>query len=138
MWKYEGELFEDDDIGDYIGFVYIIINHTANKKYIGKKLFTKSKSYQKNKKTKKRRVSSDWKKYYGSNKELIQDVKNGHECSRQILHLCYTKSELNYIESKLIFTNDCLILDEWYNSWISCRINGNTLSHMKEKSYERI
>ena len=71
MWFYDGLEFTDEMIGDNVGFVYMIINHSNNKKYIGKKLFTKSKSYQKNKKKRKTRVSSDWLNYYGSNKELI-------------------------------------------------------------------
>lgn len=134
MWFYDGLEFTDEMIGDNVGFVYMIINHSNNKKYIGKKLFTKSKSYQKNKKKRKTRVSSDWLNYYGSNKELIHDVKSldKHQISREILRLCKSKGELSYYETKYIFDSDSLLRDDYYNSWVSCRINANVLMNIKK------
>ena len=44
MWKYKGEIVED--IGNYIGFVYMITNLRINKRYIGKKNFYFSKTKQ--------------------------------------------------------------------------------------------
>lgn len=135
MWLYNDVEFTEEQIQDYIGFVYMIIRVSDNKKYIGKKLFTKSKIYQKKKKRKTKRVSSDWINYYGSNKELQEDVKNCEDpikCfERKILRLCKSKSELNYFETKYIFHFNCLLSDEWYNSWVSCRINGNTLKQIE-------
>lgn len=43
MWIYNGKEFVDDDIGDYVGFVYIITNYISGKQYVGQKLFTRSK-----------------------------------------------------------------------------------------------
>ena len=51
MWLYQGKSFTEEMIGDNVGFVYLITNHSSGKSYVGKKLFTKSKSYQKNKKS---------------------------------------------------------------------------------------
>lgn len=137
MWIYNGKEFSDEQILDNIGFVYIITRISDNKKYIGKKLFTKSKIYQKKKKKKTKRVSSDWSNYYGSNKDLKQDVSLSEnpilEFKREILRLCKTRSELNYYETKFIFDNDCLLSDKWYNSWVSCRINGNTLAQINKE-----
>lgn len=122
MWLYNNELFTEDMIGDNVGFVYLITNLNNNKKYIGKKLFTKSKTYQKNKKKKRKRVSSDWQTYTGSNEELNSDIKLGHEIKKQILHLCKTKGWLSYWETKEIFVNDCVIDDNFYNAWVQCKI----------------
>lgn len=38
-WKHKGKDFEETDIGDNYGFVYIITNLKTKKKYIGKKFF---------------------------------------------------------------------------------------------------
>lgn len=134
MWVYNDKEFTEDMIGEAVGFVYLIYNETLEKSYIGKKLFTKSKSYQKNKKKKKKRVTSGWQSYYGSNKELQEDVKKQYYIiKRTILRLCYSKSELSYYETKLIFENDCLLSEDWYNSWVSCRINKNTIKGLSTK-----
>lgn len=122
MWLYNNELFTEDMIGDNIGFVYLITNLNNNRKYIGKKLFTKSKTYQKNKKKKRKRVSSDWQTYTGSNEELNLDIKSGHKVKKEILHLCKTKGWLSYWESKEIFLNDCVIDENYYNAWVQCKI----------------
>lgn len=134
MWYYNGEEFTEDMIGNAVGFVYIIFNNTNGRMYIGKKLFTKSKTYQKNKKKKRKRVGSDWLKYWGSNKELQEDVKNlgKDNFSRKIVRICYSKSEVSYYETKLIFEHDALLKEEYYNSWVSVRINANTLKSKSE------
>lgn len=123
MWLYNGIEFTEDMIGDNVGFVYLITNLTNSKRYIGKKLFTKSKTYQKNKKKKRKRISSDWVEYTGSNNELNEDIQNGHIVKKEILHLCKTKGFCSYYETKEILERNCLLLNEyWYNSWVSCRI----------------
>ena len=45
-WKYNGEDFTEDLIGNNYGFVYEIVNLTNNKKYIGKKFFYSAKTKQ--------------------------------------------------------------------------------------------
>lgn len=122
MWLYNETEFTEDMIGDNVGFVYLITNLTNNKMYVGKKLFTKSKTYQKNKKKKRTRVASDWITYTGSNEQLNEDIKNGHVITKQILHLCKSKGWCSYLESKEILNRDCLILENYYNYWISCKI----------------
>lgn len=122
MWLYNNEEFSEDMIGENVGFVYIISNLTNNRQYIGKKLFTKSKTYQKNNKKKRKRVSSDWQTYTGSNEELNNDIESGHTIKKEIIHLCKSKGWLSYWETKEIFTRDCVISENYYNSWVQCKI----------------
>lgn len=122
MWLYQEEEFTEDMIEDNVGFVYLITNTTNGKLYVGKKLFTKSKTYQKNKKKKRKRVSSDWMEYTGSNDMLNEDVQNGHHIKKEILHLCKSKGWCTYWETKEILMRDSLINDKYYNQWLSCKI----------------
>jgi hypothetical protein len=132
MWFYNGEYF--DTIGDYVGFVYIITNQINNRKYIGKKNFYFSKSKQVKGKKKRYKVESDWLDYYGSNKELQEDVKTlGKEnFKREIVRLCKTKAEFGYYEAKLQFDNNVLESADWYNTWIMCRIHKKHLTFLNK------
>jgi hypothetical protein len=138
MWiNHDGSEFTEDMVGEAVGFVYLITNLNTGKKYVGKKLFTKSKTYQKNKKKKRKRVSSDWQKYWGSNEELKADVKELGEqyFKRTILRLCSSKSQMSYYETYYIFFQHALLHPEdYYNSWVSCRINRNTLINITRRN----
>lgn len=127
-WTYNDEdlLFIPDKA---IGFVYLITDKTNNKYYIGKKLFHSSKTIQKNKKKKKIKVESDWKSYYGSNQTLQELVKENdvYSFTREILHICYSKSECSYLEAKEQFLRDVILSPNYYNDWVSCKI---TRRHM--------
>src|SRR5690554_2525437 len=103
-WYYQGKEFTSEDIGDYIGFVYLITNLVTGRKYIGKKLLKTNRRIRRKTGRKVRRQikESDWKEYYGSNDELKEDVKKyGKEnFKREILHLCKTKGECSWYELK--------------------------------------
>jgi len=47
--------------------------------------------------------------------------------TREILHLCKTRSELSYFETYEIFTRDALVTHEYYNDWVTCRIRKDNL-----------
>jgi hypothetical protein len=132
-WIYKGEIVED--IGNYIGFVYIITNLRTERKYIGKKNFYFSKTKQLKGKKKKYKVESDWKDYFGSNEELNHHVNifGQDQFRREILRFCSSKGEMSYFESKYQFQNDVLESDQWYNSWISCKIHKKHLTFLKKK-----
>lgn len=126
-WKYSGIVFNSEDINDYIGFVYIITNKSDGRKYIGKKLFWSSKTKVINKKKKRFKVESDWKKYYGSSDELKADVhKLGPEnFDRKIIRLCKTKGECSYYEAKEQFLTDAVLSEDYYNVWMSVTVRKN-------------
>lgn len=113
-----------------IAFVYEITNKVNGRKYIGKKLFFFTKTKQVKKKKKRVKSESDWKSYYGSNKDLLTDVeKHGIESfERKILKLCETKGTANYWEMKYQIQNEVLESDMWYNDWIMAKVHR---SHIK-------
>ena len=132
MWYYENKEY-DETPEEYQGFVYLITELDTGKKYIGKKNFWRPKVLPKNSKRNRRvrtRVESDWKKYYGSNKEVQALVEsNGIEnYKREILHFCKTKGEMSYYEAKLQFDHDVLLRDDYYNEFIGCKIHSKHIS----------
>jgi hypothetical protein len=130
MWLFEGKEVDGSIIADYIGFVYIIENLSNNKKYIGKKLFKFSRTKKVKGKKKKTKTESNWKSYYGSNEELLEDVKvlGEHNFNREILHLCKSKGTCNYLEMKEQILHNALESDSYYNQWISIKVHR---SHLK-------
>lgn len=128
MWYYGDKQFTSDMIDEYIGFVYVITDLSNGKKYVGKKLFVSKRKLPPLKgKTRKRTkvVESDWQKYYGSSDEVKQLVeeKGGANFHREILHLCLSKGEMSYLETKEQFDREVLLSDEYYNGIINCKIH---------------
>jgi hypothetical protein len=131
MWTYNDNEY-DETPEEYQGFVYIITELDTDKKYIGKKFFWKPKTLPITKKRKRRvktRVESDWRKYYGSSKEVQQllELKGSDNFKRVILRLCKTKGECSYFEAKYQFDNDVLLRDDYYNEFIGCKIHSKHL-----------
>ena len=126
-WLYHNttEQFKEEDIQDHLGFVYLITHMPTGRKYVGKKFFTKAKTKQVKGKKKKIRVSSDWETYWSSSEELTTEVKqNGEEnYTREILHLCKTRSACSYWETWEIFNRHALLSEQYYNSWCTCKIH---------------
>ena len=122
----------EDISSSHYGFVYEIINLHNGKRYIGRKYFTRASSRVVKGKRKKTRTDSNWESYYGSNKVVLEDVKTiGKESFvRKIIHLCKTRAECSYYESKEIFQRNALIDESYYNEWISCRIQSSHLKHL--------
>jgi hypothetical protein len=133
-WTYKGNIFQSEDIGKYVGFVYLITNLLTGKKYIGQKLFTKATSRIVNGKTKKSRGVSTWKKYYGSSIDVKFDVqKLGRDnFKREILYLCENKSLMNYLEALEIFRRGALISENYYNLWCKVTSSKKFLKLLKE------
>jgi hypothetical protein len=130
-WIYNDEPFTSEDIGDYVGFVYLLTDLTNNKKYIGKKLFSSKRRLPPLKGKTRRRTKiteSDWKTYYGSSEEVQNLIESGVQFKREILHLCNNKGTMSYLEAKEQFDRDVLLTDEYYNGIINCKIHA---SHVK-------
>ncbi len=127
MWFYHNtaEQFKPEDADGYFGFVYLITHNPTGRKYIGKKFFTKAGTRQVKGKKKKVRKTSDWETYWGSNTELQEDVKaNGEDqYTREILHLCKSRSACSYWETFEIFNRQALLSESYYNSWVTCKIH---------------
>jgi len=138
-WYYKGEPVEEID-EKYTGFVYLITNLSTDKKYIGKKLskFSKTsiktvtlKNGTKKKKKIRSKIESDWKTYWSSSKEVIDDVKTLGEdkFKREILMFCLSKGTASYFEAKFQMQNEVLEHpDKWYNGIVNCRVHR---SHIK-------
>lgn len=129
-WIYNNIDFTEDMIGENYGFVYCITNLTNNRKYIGKKFFYSSKTKQVKGKKKKFKAPSDWQTYYGSNEELKKDisVQGREQFKREILYLCVSKGTCGYLEAKEQFVRGVLESDDYYNTWIMCRVRN---THIK-------
>ena len=125
-WLYNGQ--EITDISQFpqntFGFVYEVIT-PKGKKYIGKKVLYHN---QKKKLTKvelaeqtgrgRRKTfrviqkESDWKKYYGSNIHLKNQINKGEvtleNLQKQIIGLASNKKHLTYLETKILFQLEVL------------------------------
>ena len=141
IWYYENkpftkELAQEWIAKDFIGFIYLITDLSNDKKYIGKKLLVGKRKMaplkgQKRKRTK--IVESDWEKYYGSS-ELVQSLvlERKEDFKREILYFCKSKGELMYQETKEQFDREVLLSDDYYNNFVSCKINGNMIKSIRE------
>jgi hypothetical protein len=130
-WLLCGSEYIDDGLS--FGFVYMIENTITGRKYIGRKYFTQAGTKQVNGKKRKIRKSSDWRDYYGSNETLKGEVEQlgKDKFVRTILHLCKTKSECSYLETKEIFARDALLREDFYNQWVTCKITSKHLTNLQ-------
>ena len=136
-WIYKDEPY-DETPDEYQGFVYVITELDTDKKYLGKKNFWRPKTLPKNSKRNRRvktRVESDWRQYYGSNKELQLLVESRGESNykREIIRLCRTKGEMSYFEAKAQFDNGVLFSDKWYNEFIGCKIHSRHIRGLQSE-----
>ena len=110
------------------GFVYIITNKTNGRFYVGKKILRNklSKNLTKREisewskpgrvpKKKKEVKESNWKDYWGSNKDLQEDVqKMGMDSfERRILQFCKASKQLTYFETVWQLHYDVLKTDSY-------------------------
>ena len=135
-WIYRGKTFDSEDIQDNYGFIYRITNTTNGHDYIGRKYFTtiKKRPPLKGKKNKRREtVETDWKTYWGSSPRLQADIdKLGKDkFTREIIHLCESRGETNYLEAYYQFKEDVLLRENNYNGIIQIRLGKNSVKDLK-------
>ena len=119
-WTFDGIEFTDKDIGDSIGFVYVITNLTTHKKYIGRKYFYSTRK-QKRTDTRRKTKPSDWKTYYSSSDDVLAEVEKygTKNFRREILSLHKTKGDTNINEVKEQFSRNVLEDDIYLNANIN-------------------
>jgi serine/threonine protein kinase len=134
MWTYNNkhmETLSSFPEGTF-GFIYRVVHQPTGKAYIGKKVLFHQKKVKLTKKElleythvagrkpayKLAMNESDWKTYYGSNKEIMVMLKEGKhdEFKREILCLATSKKLLTYYETKHLFVYSVLEKpDEFFN-----------------------
>jgi hypothetical protein len=134
MWYYKNQPMEalsSFPEGNF-GFIYRVVIQPTGKAYIGKKVLYHQKKVKLTKKElleythvagrkpayKLAMNESDWKTYYGSNKEIIAMLKEGKhdEFKKEILCLATSKKLLTYYETKHLFVYSVLEKpDEFFN-----------------------
>jgi hypothetical protein len=128
-WLYHGLPIDGARFEGFVGFVYVIHNLETSRRYVGKKLLQHRRTKIVKGKRKRSLVESDWKTYWGSSVELLEDIKRlgHHRFMREIIHLCRSKTELSYMELREQVDRRVLESDKWYNNYIMVRIRGSQL-----------
>ena len=134
-WTYLGKTFESEDINDYYGFIYRITNTTNGHDYIGRKYLTtiKKRPPLKGKKNKRREtVETDWKDYWGSSARLVEDMTRlgKDKFTREIIHLCKSRGETNYMEAYYQFKEGVLLKENNYNGIIQIKLGKGSVKDL--------
>lgn len=137
-WIKDTTAFESNHIDVYVGFVYLLTDTQTNRLYVGKKIFYNKRVKPPLKGKTKRRITtveSDWKDYYGSSPTIQTLLKTSdlNRFKRQILHLCLSKSEMGYLETKELFDRGALLSDQYFNDWITVRVTKKHLRVVRER-----
>ena len=135
-WTYNGTVFDSENIADNYGFIYRITNTTNGYDYVGRKYFTtiKKRPPLKGKKNKRREtVETDWKEYWGSSPRLQADIDTlgKDKFTREIIHLCKSRGETNYMEAYYQFTEGVLLREDNYNGIIQIKLGKNSVKDVK-------
>jgi hypothetical protein len=136
MWLYKGkEIGSVEQMPENtFGFIYEITHIPTGRKYIGKKVlqFHRTLPPLKGQKRKRKVITeSDWKTYYGSNKDVkaLLKEKRSEEFTREILDFVPSKKLLTYYECKYLFIKE--VLEPGNNTYF----NDNILAKFYRKDF---
>jgi hypothetical protein len=134
-WTYNGKAFESEDINEYYGFIYRITNTVNGHDYVGRKYFKtiKKRPPLKGKKNKRREtVETDWKEYWGSSARLVEDMARlgKDKFTREIIHLCKSRGETNYMEAYYQFKEGVLLKENNYNGIIQIKLGKGSVKDL--------
>jgi hypothetical protein len=137
-WTYNRKSFTSSMVGDYFGFVYRITNLVNEYDYVGRKYFKTKRKLKPliGRKNKRHKIKeTDWQDYWGSSKRLLEDIdKYGKEnFKREIICLCKTRGQTNYMEAKIQFDEDVLLNEQNYNGIIAIKIGGGSIKELAER-----
>lgn len=126
-WMYQGTPIESIDqipVPKAVGFIYLITRKSTGRKYIGKKLLTKSSSKTVKGVKKKTRAESDWQNYWSSSPVLKEIFKEeGYDdFTREILVFATSKGSMVYLEEKALYAVGALEDTLWYNENIRAKV----------------
>ncbi len=121
-----------EDFDSAFGFIYRITELETGRIYIGKKqlIFDRKKKLGKKElalievkpgrrpTTKRVKSESDWQEYWGSSKELSEEIKKKgkNKFERVIIQLAYSSKQLTYFETQYQFSYNVLQTDSFNNS----------------------
>ena len=137
-WTYNGREFTTDNIGDSYGFIYRITNLVNGHDYVGRKYFKTVRKLKPLKGFKRKRTvikETDWKEYWGSSNRLTADIEELGEdkFKREIICLCLTRGDTNYMEAKIQFDEEVLLNPENYNGIIAIKIGIGSVKNLSEQ-----
>ena len=136
-WTHNGKRFTSNDIDDFYGFVYRITNLVTGYDYVGRKYFRtvrKLKPLAGFKRKRKVTKETDWQDYWGSSNRLTEDIEalGKENFKREILCLCKTRGDTNYMEAKIQFDEDVLLNPQNYNGIIAIKIGIGSVKNLSE------
>ena len=124
-WEYNGEVIDhlSKTPKGSIGFIYkIYLLDGTGRYYVGRKTMTKpvaKSGVNKGKST----GEYAWRTYCGSSKELLKILKESKPIyKKEILHFCFTKSEMSYVETREILCSGALTDPLAFNFWIKTTV----------------
>jgi hypothetical protein len=129
-WTYRGQIIDSlskTPTGS-IGFIYkIFLLDGTGRYYVGRKTMTKPIAKSGVNKGKSSGEYS-WRPYCGSSKELLKILKEDKPLYRkEILHFCFSKSEITYRETKEILCSGALTDALSFNFWIKALVYSKNL-----------
>lgn len=126
-WFYKGtpiSSITDIPVNKAVGFIYIITQISTGKRYIGKKLLSKSTTKTKAGKKRKIRVESDWLNYWSSSPKILHLItENGtHDFTREILVFVTSRGMMVYAEEAALYMAGALESENWFNDNIRSKV----------------